>query len=330
MSQDEQTHGIERHVASPVRLVFDESKHIVAHKSVPLDHLRELALSVFPDDSIQLPKEASKLKPPTFSKWDRASVPILQHLQEVKRIAEIQIRRGFMKFHDEFFDSLLDSVKIISLCDWHNVHSAEYKTDSVMLIVLLLAHFHSGFESVSSYHELTALPLNVDVTDMLDFVAAVERAVPRVGALYTARGLCVEIVRHVADHIVCKLDLHTKIDSGLGVTHLVGLLRNEVTKSVSFHPSAQQRVFHSTPSTPHLHPPSNTAPNAMDVDVLAKIDALTASVAALSNGRGGGRAGREGRGGKGGKGAGRGKSAVTCFKCGGRGHFKDECPTQGE
>jgi hypothetical protein len=263
--------------ASPVKLQYDEDTHNKHHQTVRPDTIRKLAQSLFPDETIQMPGKPSPLKPPTVPKWRRADQSIITHLSEVKRISEIQVRRGYMTSQVEYYDTLLDSVCTDDLVDWHKLHGPTYNKDPVMLTVLLLEHFHSPFTATSAYHTLVNLPVGHTHHTLNSFLAEVETLAPKIGELLSPSGLCVEVMRHVHDDIVTRLDLHAKVTYGLGITHMIALLRNEVTKNPTGVTPGEMPARAPPPNVRFMQPPtpaSSPAPDAMNVDAVAIVNAV--------------------------------------------------------
>jgi hypothetical protein len=255
-------------MSSPVKLQYNEDTHNKHHETVRPNTTRKLVEALFPDVNIQPPNDPSPLKPPLIQKWRKGTQTIVAHLAEVKRVAEIQVRRGYMKTAQEYYDSLLDSVCIDELVDWHELHGRTYNNDPVMLTVLLLEHFHSPFDATASYNKLVGMPCGHTVATLEQFLVDAEKLAPRIGSLLSSAGLCVEILRHVSDEIVTRLDLHNKVDHGMTVTHLIASLRNEVTKISTTTQLAPAMRFNLP--APHVPP----APDAMNVDAVAIVNAV--------------------------------------------------------
>jgi hypothetical protein len=216
-------------VPTPVKLAFNADFLDNSDGAQRGFDMQRLAESVFPSRTMTIPPKENRctIKAPILVKWNKTSVDIHEHLMEAKRICEISIRRGQLSEPDDYFDLLLDSVKVPALTAWHNKWASVYERDPQKLLVLLLSAFHSPLGETKSYNSLIALPLNVSTLTLSVFIDNFERLILECSDMFTAKGQCHELVRHLSSDISCKLNLLTTLQTGCSLLELINKLRAE-------------------------------------------------------------------------------------------------------
>ena len=241
-------------MSSPVKVRVNEEAFGALQSEPKHGFYRALIANLFPSQEIK-PMQ-SKQKPKKFPLWNKQTTGIVDHLWDVKKVAEQHVLYGTMVCVDEYFDKVFESVSLPEMRDeLRQIESTVQRDVSVLLYLLVRAH-HNQYDEQNALTELEQLGVfgNVEV-----YNTEFDRLANRVTEEYmTKKARVREYVKHLDPRINNAAHLSSRVDEGWSLIQVKNeALRVSRTPDMigSVAPGAQQHPVNTPapapPSTPH-------------------------------------------------------------------------------
>jgi hypothetical protein len=197
-------------MSSPVKVDVDEEAFGPLRSEPKHGFYRALVEQVLPSRDIR-PIE-SRQKPRKFPTWDKANVAIMDHLYDVKCVAEQHVLYGTMKHTMEYFHAVLASVSVDGMRDELRTFAKTVENDVSVLLYLLVRAHHNQYDEQNALTALEGLGVYGDVEE---YNAVFDKLASRVTDEYlTVKARVREYVKHVDPRVNNAAHLSSRVDEG--------------------------------------------------------------------------------------------------------------------